>query len=320
MTHSGAVTRSFGQLPFGETWYENAGTDKWKFTTYERDGETGFDYAMNRYYNSGFGRFMTVDLLGGRIRNPQSLNRYAYVTNNPVNFVDPLGLDLFLVTTDIECTIFSEGGKVTDVDCEVVNTSITDLGGSDGTGGGGGGGNGGKPLPGVNKVKNILNGKSPCAQFFQQGAKSFLGADTPSASDLFGSDSIVKDKDGPAKLTKSADGNTISQPYAAKTSEGTGANSTIDLNPNGAFFNSTAFFANSMGSGSPATGDLTIGGSDNPRQYAGGSIQAQATILLHEFAHTINLIPSDGGDATQSLKNTQTILDHCKDEIDKLKK
>ena len=27
--------------------------------------------------------------------NPQSFNRYSYVQNDPVNFVDPLGLDRF---------------------------------------------------------------------------------------------------------------------------------------------------------------------------------------------------------------------------------
>jgi hypothetical protein len=45
---SGTRTRTFGQLPFGETWYETGTADKWKFASYERDsgtGETGLDYA-----------------------------------------------------------------------------------------------------------------------------------------------------------------------------------------------------------------------------------------------------------------------------------
>lgn len=64
----------------------------YKFTGYERDAETGNDYAFARYYNPRLGRFMTPDLLGGGIGDPQSHNRYAYVGNNPANNVDPSGL------------------------------------------------------------------------------------------------------------------------------------------------------------------------------------------------------------------------------------
>jgi hypothetical protein len=38
------------------------------------------------------GRFMTPDPLGGRLVNPQTLNKYSYVANNPINFTDPTGL------------------------------------------------------------------------------------------------------------------------------------------------------------------------------------------------------------------------------------
>jgi RHS repeat-associated protein len=91
---SGTRTRTFGQLPFGETWYETGAADKWKFTGYERDsgtGETGLDYANFRYYSSAQARFISADLLSGHAGVPQSLNRYAYA-HDPVNNVDPLGL------------------------------------------------------------------------------------------------------------------------------------------------------------------------------------------------------------------------------------
>jgi hypothetical protein len=39
------------------------------------------------------GRWHSPDPLGGDITNPQSLNRYAYVMNNPTTLIDPLGLD-----------------------------------------------------------------------------------------------------------------------------------------------------------------------------------------------------------------------------------
>lgn len=66
-------------------------TYNYKFTGYERDPETGLDYAFARYYSSRLGRFMSLDSLGGQISDPQSLNRYAYVGNRPTKFTDPLG-------------------------------------------------------------------------------------------------------------------------------------------------------------------------------------------------------------------------------------
>ncbi len=90
---TGTGTRTFGHLPFGEIWYESGTPDKWKFTGYERDtAETGLDYAMNRMYSSGFGRFETADLLAGNAGNPQSFNRYSYVSGDPISLIDPSGL------------------------------------------------------------------------------------------------------------------------------------------------------------------------------------------------------------------------------------
>jgi RHS repeat-associated protein len=92
---TGAVVRTFGSFPYGESWYEST-ADPMKFTTYSRDngtGETDLDYAMFRYYNSGQGRFMGSDPNAGHMKAPQSLNRYSYVVADPVNLVDPLGLD-----------------------------------------------------------------------------------------------------------------------------------------------------------------------------------------------------------------------------------
>jgi RHS repeat-associated protein len=64
----------------------------YKFTGYERDAETGLDYAFARYYNPRLARFMSVDPLAGDVGDPQSLNRYAYVQNNSTNFTDPTGM------------------------------------------------------------------------------------------------------------------------------------------------------------------------------------------------------------------------------------
>ncbi len=89
---AGAVARTFGQFPFGEVWYETGTASKWKFTSYERDSESGLDNAMFRYDSSRLGRFTSPDPLAGLTAAPQSMNRYTYAANDPVNLVDPLGL------------------------------------------------------------------------------------------------------------------------------------------------------------------------------------------------------------------------------------
>lgn len=46
----------------------------------------------SRAYASGLGRFLSPDPVLGNLLEPQSWNRYAYVLNNPINFIDPFGL------------------------------------------------------------------------------------------------------------------------------------------------------------------------------------------------------------------------------------
>jgi RHS repeat-associated protein len=81
-----------GHYPFGEIWYETGITTKLKFTTYERDGESGNDYAMARYHVNRLGRFSSPDAIAGSQINPHSLNRYSYVGNDPISLVDPSGM------------------------------------------------------------------------------------------------------------------------------------------------------------------------------------------------------------------------------------
>jgi RHS repeat-associated protein len=89
---TGSVVGQQGTYPFGESWYAVNTTTKWFFTSYERDPESANDYAMARYYVNRLGRFNSPDPLGGPIGDPQSWNRYVYVRNNPLSWIDPLGL------------------------------------------------------------------------------------------------------------------------------------------------------------------------------------------------------------------------------------
>src|SRR5208283_972420 len=63
-----------------------------KFTGKERDAETGLDFFEARYFSSAQGRFTSPDPLGGSLIDPQTLNRYAYVRNNPLALTDPTGM------------------------------------------------------------------------------------------------------------------------------------------------------------------------------------------------------------------------------------
>ena len=91
---SGSVLGRQSYLPFGEDFAESGTQEKHHFTGYERDSESGTDYAVNRGYAPVVGRFMRPDPHRGSavVDAPQSLNRYAYVRNDPVNLNDPLGL------------------------------------------------------------------------------------------------------------------------------------------------------------------------------------------------------------------------------------
>ncbi|QOY91372.1 RHS repeat-associated core domain-containing protein [Paludibaculum fermentans] len=79
--------------PYGEVSGSVTEDQDETFTTYKRDVYTGLDYAQNRYYASGWGRFATADpyRASGGPASPQSWNRYAYVEGDPVNFGDPAG-------------------------------------------------------------------------------------------------------------------------------------------------------------------------------------------------------------------------------------
>ena len=77
--------------------YSTSGIDniRQRFSGYEKDAETELDFAQARMYQNKHGRFTTPDPLldSADLSNPQTFNRYVYVGNNPVNLIDPSGLD-----------------------------------------------------------------------------------------------------------------------------------------------------------------------------------------------------------------------------------
>lgn len=68
---------------------------KQQFTGKKLDDETGLVYFGARYYDPSLGRFITPDTIVQSPNNPQTLSRYSYCSNNPINYVDPSGHSWF---------------------------------------------------------------------------------------------------------------------------------------------------------------------------------------------------------------------------------
>jgi RHS repeat-associated protein len=64
------------------------------YTGYQKDDESGLEFAQARYYNTKHGRFTSIDPLtaSANVKDPQTFNRYSYAMNSPYKFTDPLGL------------------------------------------------------------------------------------------------------------------------------------------------------------------------------------------------------------------------------------
>jgi RHS repeat-associated protein len=108
----GSVRECDDYYPYGESIpCGDTSADRLKFTGKERDSENGLDYFGARYYASNMGRWMNPDwavnpvpVPFAKLENPQTLNLYAYVANNPTSLADRDGHD--------DCT-YDQTGKGT---------------------------------------------------------------------------------------------------------------------------------------------------------------------------------------------------------------
>ena len=79
--------------------YTNADGNRWNYGLTERDKTSGLDHTWFRKHESRSGRWTSPDPYRGSISlgNPQSFSRYSYVLNDPVNHVDPSGLECWAI-------------------------------------------------------------------------------------------------------------------------------------------------------------------------------------------------------------------------------
>jgi RHS repeat-associated protein len=210
---SGVVISSVELDPWGadagSAWSSNATFQPRKFTSYDRDGN-GSDEAMFRRYNRWHSRFDQPDPSDESYSqaNPQSFNRYAYVHNDPVNFVDPSGL--------VPCTFdaagnwcIGDGGRPIDTGpysrwADYFEPGELTPSTPGFTGGGGGGGAGGGAAGGlgaglsdpqnttpptdcqrfVASVAGIASSNSDSDSFMDEMARTFTAANDSSINEM----------------------------------------------------------------------------------------------------------------------------------------
>ena len=117
--NSGEVIERYSHDVFGEPNRVSDVNNPYLFTGRRFDDETGLYYYRARYYSPEIGRFLQTDPL----RYTKGLNLYTYCGNNPINLVDPWGLDWYPpewavgiveTTGDIAGWIYDQGMSVWD--------------------------------------------------------------------------------------------------------------------------------------------------------------------------------------------------------------
>jgi RHS repeat-associated protein len=97
---NGGIADTYTSLPYGdEGVVTGSGYSAWDFNHFgdlDYNSESNTYHAQFRQYNQPQGRWMQPDPYSGSYdyRNPQSLNRYAYASDNPLSFTDASGLDV----------------------------------------------------------------------------------------------------------------------------------------------------------------------------------------------------------------------------------
>ncbi|MBO0888589.1 hypothetical protein J2P12_05755, partial [Candidatus Bathyarchaeota archaeon] len=76
--------------PYGQD-NSSSGSETYRFTGRPVSQTTGLYYDYQRWYDPTTGRFISTDPGRDDLTQPQSMNKYAYVLDNPSSYVDPDG-------------------------------------------------------------------------------------------------------------------------------------------------------------------------------------------------------------------------------------
>jgi len=86
---TGDVVQETNYYPYGSVIYD--ASSRFLYTGKELDISSGLMYYGARYYDAGLRQWVAPDPLISDLYNPQGLNRYSYVLNNPYKYTDPDG-------------------------------------------------------------------------------------------------------------------------------------------------------------------------------------------------------------------------------------
>jgi RHS repeat-associated protein len=99
----GEVTDTYGYTPYGRM-VKHLGSSDQPFTYVgergvRQEGETGLYHMRARYYDSLTSRFISRDpIWAGLVEDPREVNPYQYATQNPLSYIDPSGLQVWVGT------------------------------------------------------------------------------------------------------------------------------------------------------------------------------------------------------------------------------
>ena len=266
-------------------------------------------------------RFLSLDHSSGSIGDPQSLNLYPYVRDDPTDLADPSGNIRELVRTEelMDCenggtdcagvgvfdstygvinpyfafaTINFSGYSAGDTGYDSGSIDYTqDLIGGVGIGGVGVGGGGGDLIGDtLKKLQKLLKLDPNCSSFLSsKGTNVQTELSGIIDNQLYGQTEIPPTPSGPNAVSMT---NAVSFGYIPGQA--------ITVNTIGAFFNSTY---NNM----PLTTDRGKSG--------GGTPAAQGFILLHELGQLTDVLKPDFNNQAMVDQNDKAIEGHCKDLI-----
>ena len=158
------------------------------------------------------------------------------------------------------------------------------------------------------QVLDILKNENACTAWFQEA--------DPEPAEVFRSLHFELEMEGPSYVYSMRDGERgelLKHPWAARSIEYAGRNSTIQLNANGTFFkrSSVVMQLDPKGMLARPQGIRLL----TTYSYEGNTPKAQIAILLHELGHIIGRLPEDDDSWDgRSSRNTSEVLRHCKAE------